>query len=423
MKYSYIIGDGSATLINLLTGSNVTLMKNDGAYSKFLSLIKEGKFLEAETAGDVVSKISAFVGCANSGGISINVKDSAVTYTFNGQGPFPLHNAIVDRIIKMADDGFDVGPLMKFLANLLNNPDKTSIDELYMFLEASALPITEDGCFIAYKIVKNDYMDIYSGTTRNKIGDTPSMPRFEVDTNRHNTCSRGLHFCSKTYLPHYGTQRAGGDRCMLVKVNPADVVSIPSDYNNAKGRAWKYEVVGEMNATEWRKMLANADFTAASVVSPTAQPTVVITHAPKVFPSVEVVFHENFYVDDDGEVRWFDTDNKAKIDHVISRVMKLAGVSEEEADEFVFRIRCDEGTKYDPTADFFATVQVDTAADVLDAVDDDAAWNTVTSYGFKYDYANDQWLDVFGIDPFAVSIARVSDVTGLSISTLQDLTD
>jgi hypothetical protein len=107
---------------------------------------------------------------------------------------------------------------------------------------------------------------------------------------------------------------------MLVKVNPADVVSIPSDYNNAKGRAWKYEVVGEMNATEWRKMLANADFTAASVVSPTAQPTVVITHAPKVFPSVEVVFHENFYVDDDGEVRWFDTDNKAKIDHVISRV-------------------------------------------------------------------------------------------------------
>jgi hypothetical protein len=32
---------------------------------------------------------------------------------------------------------------------------------------------------------------------------------------------------------------------MIVKINPADVVSIPSDYNNAKGRACRYEVIGE----------------------------------------------------------------------------------------------------------------------------------------------------------------------------------
>ena len=33
---------------------------------------------------------------------------------------------------------------------------------------------------------------------------------------------------------------------MIVKISPADVVSIPSDYNNAKGRACKYEVIGEI---------------------------------------------------------------------------------------------------------------------------------------------------------------------------------
>jgi hypothetical protein len=33
---------------------------------------------------------------------------------------------------------------------------------------------------------------------------------------------------------------------MIVKINPADVVSIPADYDNAKGRCWRYEVIGEM---------------------------------------------------------------------------------------------------------------------------------------------------------------------------------
>jgi hypothetical protein len=33
---------------------------------------------------------------------------------------------------------------------------------------------------------------------------------------------------------------------MIVKINPADVVSIPSDYDNTKGRTWRYEVVGEI---------------------------------------------------------------------------------------------------------------------------------------------------------------------------------
>jgi hypothetical protein len=33
----------------------------------------------------------------------------------------------------------------------------------------------------------------------------------------------------------------------VVKINPADVVAIPSDYANAKGRAWTYEVVDEID--------------------------------------------------------------------------------------------------------------------------------------------------------------------------------
>jgi hypothetical protein len=54
-----------------------------------------------------------------------------------------------------------------------------------------------------------------------------------------------LHFCSQEYLPHFG----GSDsRVVIVKINPRDVVSIPTDYNNAKGRACRYEVIGEVGA-------------------------------------------------------------------------------------------------------------------------------------------------------------------------------
>ena len=55
------------------------------------------------------------------------------------------------------------------------------------------------------------------------------------------TCSYGLHFCSEGYLRHFG-----GDRVVILKINPRDVVSIPTDYNNTKGRCCRYEVIGEV---------------------------------------------------------------------------------------------------------------------------------------------------------------------------------
>jgi hypothetical protein len=33
---------------------------------------------------------------------------------------------------------------------------------------------------------------------------------------------------------------------MILKINPRDVVSIPSDYNNSKGRTCRYEVIDEL---------------------------------------------------------------------------------------------------------------------------------------------------------------------------------
>lgn len=156
----------------------------------------------------------------------------------------PLHNTLTDRMLEMVEDGFDITPMSAFLANMMDNPSFRAVNELYDFLESSDLPITEDGHFIAYKRVRSDFMDQYSGTMDNSIGQVVSMPRNAVDEDKSRTCSAGLHFCSRQYLPSYGS--TGGGRVVIVKINPRDVVAIPADYHNAKGRTCRYEVIGEL---------------------------------------------------------------------------------------------------------------------------------------------------------------------------------
>jgi len=158
-----------------------------------------------------------------------------------------LHTSLTTRMIDMLKEGFPVKHLALFMEHLMQNPSKRAVDELYGFLEACSIPITDDGCFIAYKRVRNDYTDVRTGTFDNKVGATPKMPRNRVDDNKDRTCSAGLHVCSKEYLAHYP-----GERIVVCKVNPRDVVSIPTDYHNSKMRVCRYEVVGELDSDRVR---------------------------------------------------------------------------------------------------------------------------------------------------------------------------
>ena len=265
-KHTYVVGSTFVNLTNIETGNSQTITSDDPRYTQVLELIKAKQFEKCEEMLDVKIAVQSFSTATRGSDFAISLENGVVYYSYKGGVKIVLHNAVVNRIIDMATQGFDVGPLCRFMGNLLNNPSKTSVDELYLFLEACKLPITEDGYFIAYKIVRKDYKDIYSGTMDNSIGKVLEMPRFQVDDNRNRTCSAGLHFCSKEYLNAYGSGSKDQDRALLVKINPADVVSIPSDYNNAKGRAWRYEVVGEL-PDGWRDTIPHKDYTSAPVVS------------------------------------------------------------------------------------------------------------------------------------------------------------
>lgn len=226
----------------LIQGDNIIIVANGRSfnvnrgshvnYDAVIQAIKDEAWDDILTLVDIRASVARFTHG------HIEVHDDRLTY--QGQ---PVHGALVDRIFNMMESGMPILAMVRFLENLMKNPSRRSIDQLYGFLEKNRLPITEDGYFLAYKKVRKDFRDIHSGSIDNSVGQVISMPRENVNDDPDSTCAAGLHFCSESYLGSFG---AATDPIMVMKINPADVVSIPSDYNGAKGRCCHYEVIGEV---------------------------------------------------------------------------------------------------------------------------------------------------------------------------------
>lgn len=172
-------------------------------------------------------------------------------YYGRGNSPVVFSGVLVDRILKAVEDQ-DYGILKKltrFTERLGNNPRKEIVSELYQFLEAGDIEIDDEGYVIAFKRVCKDFLDCYTRTFDNSPGKIVEVPRSSVDDDPKETCSYGLHVCSKAYLPHY---RANGI-VVKVKIDPEDFVSIPLDYYGhdssgsvlAKARVCRYLVLSE----------------------------------------------------------------------------------------------------------------------------------------------------------------------------------
>lgn len=230
--YPYLI-TGNAVVV-VVNNKQYTLSKGNIGFDALIEAIKEGRWEDVPALASPVVAVRKF-----SNGF-VDVIDGQVTY--DGQ---PIHSVLSQKILDMFEQGFDINPLTNFMQNLYTNPSKRAVDELFGFLESGNMPITEDGYFLAYKKVREDYTDVHSGKFDNSVGKVVSMPRNQVDDNKDNTCSAGLHFCSFDYLKSFG-----GSRIMILKINPADVVSIPSDHQQQKGRTWRYTVIGEVPAEE-----------------------------------------------------------------------------------------------------------------------------------------------------------------------------
>lgn len=209
-------------------------------YADIMAALREKRWDEIPNLISVSKKIKEYVEATLEGTSDLEVDIDGGDVLFRGE---PVHGVLVNRILDMAADGFDVTPMAKFLANLYDNPSNRTVEELYQWMENNGITITEDGHLLAFKRVNNEFKSFYDGTTDNSIGTTPRLPRNKVDDRSNVTCSHGLHFCSQAYLPHY---HGGAGKVLLLKINPRDVVSIPTDYNHAKGRACAYLILDEL---------------------------------------------------------------------------------------------------------------------------------------------------------------------------------
>lgn len=228
MSYPYIIQGSNLSVV--IGSKSFTISKTHITYQKVLDAIKAGDWDAVKATIDPKKVILSY----GNGNVSIQGDELFWKGTM-------MDNSLSTRMITMLQEGFPIEPMVLFMENLMTNPSNRAVQELYGFLEKNSLPITPDGHFLAYKKVRDDYMDVHSNTMDNSPGKVVEMERNQVNDNKEVTCSHGLHFCGMSYLTQFG-----GARTVIVKINPRDVVSIPVDYNNAKGRACRYEVIGEL---------------------------------------------------------------------------------------------------------------------------------------------------------------------------------
>ena len=174
---------------------------------------------------------------------NITIKGDKLFY-----GEMHVKTELADKIIQMmqtGDEGFK--RLIKFFENLMKNPSRSSVEQLWGFVCHNDVEIDEDGYLIGWKKVRsngNNLFDSRTGKVPNNVGCVVEMPRWMVDDRRSVTCSQGLHVGAWDYVRSFS-----GNVITKVRMSPADVVSVPDDYDDMKVRTSKYEVIGLVNSS------------------------------------------------------------------------------------------------------------------------------------------------------------------------------
>ena len=220
----------------ILEGQARSVAASHPNHSLVMDAIREERWGDLENLVEIPKAISHY----SEGNVTVNENGEVF---FGGE---QVHSTIAQRITMFFQQGLDFRPLVAFMDNLMANPSRRAVEELYGFLENEGMALTDDGCFVGYKGVGDDFKDKHSHTFDNSPGTVLEMARNLVDDDARRSCSNGFHVGSQRYASSW----AGSDgRLLLVKVNPADAVSVPFD-GSEKLRVCRYEVLREVKRTD-----------------------------------------------------------------------------------------------------------------------------------------------------------------------------
>lgn len=232
MNIPYIVTDKSVTVI--VEGKALTMNQDHPNFPIVMEKLDDEQTSEQDIKN--IFNVGAAIENLSEGDI---VVEDGVAY-YKGEA---IDNYCIDRAIAFMRENKPYKALLKFFDRLLANPSRRAVQELYRFLEHKNMPITPDGCFLAYKGIGTNYRDKWSGKFDNSVGQVLEMTRNTVDDDANRGCSAGFHAGSYDYADGYCGSEG---HLMLVKIDPADVVSVPHDCECQKLRTCRYEVVSEL---------------------------------------------------------------------------------------------------------------------------------------------------------------------------------
>lgn len=175
-----------------------------------------------------------------------------------------VDNALTKAIAAFYVEGQDnFSPLVAFMEKIEMNPNEHSREMLFTWLAKHKFSICPDGDFIAYKGIGMDNCSIssgraivngtlHNGNIPNAPGTIIEMPRNEVQHDPAIGCHTGLHVGNWRYASTFGS------KTIRVKVNPRDVVSVPSDSNDEKMRVCRYKVMEQVTEEDTSMLFVDA---------------------------------------------------------------------------------------------------------------------------------------------------------------------
>lgn len=251
LGYSAVMKPGIGIAV-VIDGKTYNVSKDSLNYGDLFKALSSGADLD--TIRKLSSPLSLLRTLAADEGLSIAVDDETgeMQVSYEGQR---LRGVIASRILELfrAEKGFQT--YRKFIGKAIKNRDPDAIDQLFCFMEANRLSIHPDGDVLAFKSVRGDYYDHHSGKVLYKLGTYVSMPREKCNSNPHESCSTGLHVGGDSYVSTFGN--SSDRRMLLIKIDPADFVSVPYDYNNSKARVCRLFVYAETTETAMKDVFVN----------------------------------------------------------------------------------------------------------------------------------------------------------------------
>jgi len=238
-KIKVVVSQNTIVLVYEKKTLNIQRKMNPTEFAEIQELLGKG---DMDTIIKRFVSISENIKSFSQGNFTVDGEKRAVY--FKGDTSTPMPASLVTKIKSHYTKGIDYQPLVRFWKKVLLNPNKSSREELFDFMEKNNIPLTDQGDIIVEKGVRRlsdgRLVDCHTGKVDNSIGMTVRMPVEMVDSDRRNECSNGLHVGAPDYVRNHWSS----DVILTCTVSPEHVVSVPRDYGATKMRVCEYRIVG-----------------------------------------------------------------------------------------------------------------------------------------------------------------------------------